>query len=521
MSGVGALFFADWRSAVNDARRALRSPGRLMLWLLYAGGLALFFWSRVYGRGGGIAGARADLLRADYFMSALLVTLALALASGRGAVGIFRTRAEARFIIGSPLAAPTAIAYLQAREALSQAVRLLFSFIYFILVFGPRHVGPAVVVADVLLIVAMMAAAAAVVVPRRLLPAPAGIVCACVGAPLALLAAAPAIRDVLAQAAVPLPRALADRVLAALPPWHPGTVLLEPSLVWLGAVAAVVAVAIAVLAAAGRDAYPELYAMSVARIDRLERWRQRRARGVLGESPAPVRRRTLTAGTAPAGVLIFVWKSIVDFRRQVPLVYVGAGIVGCGLAGFAAARFVSTGEGALFSALIGVVINVLVLVGITATSALYNEIRRPLFWLAPAPLFERLCALALARIWRTIIMLEIVAAGYAFGGGGTPETLVVAAGLPALVALLAGVGFAVYAFYPSTADWRGPVAVLRLLVSIVLLAPVFVLYSVGAAFVTPLAALGAAALLALLEAGALLGIAAWRLDGHVDRLASG
>jgi hypothetical protein len=182
---------------------------------------------------------------------------------------------------------------------------------------------------------------------------------------------------------------------------------------------------------------------------------------------------------------------------------------------------VSNGEVALFSALIGVTVNVMLLVGISATSALSNEIRRPLFWLASAPLFDRLCALALARIWRTIATLEIVAAGYAAGGGGFVETLVIAAGLPALVALLAAVGFAVYALYPSTADWRGPVAALRLFVSIVLLAPVLALYFLVAAFSSPVIALGAVVALALLEAAALLGIAAWRLDGHVDRLAPG
>ena len=86
--------------------------------------------------------------------------------------------------------------------------------------------------------------------------------------------------------------------------------------------------------------------------------------------------------------------------------------------------------------------------------------------------------------------------------------------------LLAATGFAAFALFPSDADWRGPVAALRLLASLALLAPPAVLYALGATLGgAPLVGLGASSLLALIEAGALIGIAAWRLDGRVDRLA--
>lgn len=519
MTGWRALFYADWHAYVHGLRRAIRSPARLTMWVAYAGLLGFLFFSRVFFSHGRVGGeGHLDIARADFFMCALLVTLASSLASGRGAIGIFRSRAEARFIIASPVAAPLAIAYLQAREALAQGTRLLFSFLYFILLFGPRRLGPIAALTDLIFILAIMSAAAAVVVPRRLLARPAGMACAAVGGPLALLALAPALRDAVVLSPVQLPAPLANRVLALMPAWHPGRVLLEPHPLWLLAVLAVAAAAIAVLASAGRDAYPELYALSIARIDRLERWRERRG----GSHPAlgiGARARRAAAVGAPTGVLILVWKSVVEFsRRTQPRAMIGTAALWC-LAGFGAARFVASGEGALFATLVGVTINVILIVGIGAVDAIASEVRRPLFWLAPAGLFERLCALALARIWRTIVTLELIALSFALGGGEPIQTLVLAIGLPALVALVAGVGFAAYALFPSAADRRGPIAALRLIVSIVLLLPPFVLAVAAATvFDAVLLGLAAAVLLAIIEAGALIGVAAWRLDGHIDRL---
>jgi hypothetical protein len=161
----------------------------------------------------------------------------------------------------------------------------------------------------------------------------------------------------------------------------------------------------------------------------------------------------------------------------------------------------------------------MVVVGVGASSTLASEVRRPLFWLSPTPLFERLSALLLARIWQTVLLFEFAAAGIALGGGRPIQTLLFALGLPVLAALLAGVGFAAFALFPSAADARGPVALLRIGFSLVILIPPLALDAVGSAlFGAALPALTAAALVALIEAGALVGIAAWRLDGHVDRL---
>jgi hypothetical protein len=516
-----ALAYADRRALINDLRRGLRSPARIAMWIGYLAALGFFFWTRSLGHGRtGVHGSAGDLARADYFVCALLATLAFSLASGMGAVGIFRSRAEARFIIGSPVPAPLAIAYLQAREALSRGLRLLFSFVYFIFLFGPRTLGALAVMVDLILGFAIVSAAAAVVVPRRLLPRPAAIACIVVFSPLAVLAIVPALRDIVEHSPLPLSKPLVSGVLTLVPAWHPGHVLLEPHPLWLVPVLAVAAAAIVILASAGRDAYPELYALSISRIDRLERWQQRRARSAA--VPAVVRGRPHSI-PAPPGVLVFVWKSVVEFGRRTRREYTIGAAVLCCIAGYAAARLAKADGEEFFVTLGGVIINLIVvigIVGITATNTIAGEIRRPLFWLARAPLFERLCALALARIWSAVAALELVAIFFAIGGGSALGTLFFALGLPALLALLAAVGFTTFALFPGPVDLRGPVTILRLGLSATLLGPPFVLaVFVTALFDAKLAALIAAVTLALIEAGALMGIAAWRLDGHVDRLA--
>jgi hypothetical protein len=135
-------------------------------------------------------------------------------------------------------------------------------------------------------------------------------------------------------------------------------------------------------------------------------------------------------------------------------------------------------------------------------------------------LFERLCALGLARIWSIVAGLELVALSFAAGGGSAVGTLFFALGLPVLVALLAAVGFTTFALFPGPVDLRGPVTILRLALSATLVVPPFVLVAlIAVVFGAQLPALVAGATLAVIEAGALMGLAAWRLDGHVDRLA--
>jgi hypothetical protein len=490
VNGFAALLYADWRKLVNDGRRAVRAPGRIALWALYVVGIGLFWFARTvtHGRHHRSSAFRPDdVSSADFFVCSLLIGLALVFAIGRGAFGIFGSRVEARFIIGSPISAPLAIAYLQTREVISRSPRFLFSLSYFIFVFSPGRLGPPAILADLLLVALIYAALRAAVV--RFEP--------------------------------PLPAAVTSAILGTIPAWHPGRVFLEPSLGWVLAALALAACATAILAGAGSDSYPELYALSIAQIDRLERWRARR-RGAAGAATAPAAaaQRVVAAGRwAPAGVPIYIWKSVVEFGRQRRPALIAGGYLAWCVAGFAAGNLFVRSDDAVFFAVAGTSINLILIFGVTATGAVASEVRRPMFWLADTPLYERLCALVVAQVWRPVATFEAVALGFAVGGGKPIELLFIAVGLPALVVLLAGAGFVAYALFPSAADWRGPVLALRVVLCMVFLIPPLVLFGIAAATLNvPIPALLGASLLAVFEGAVLVGVAAWRLDGHIDRL---
>jgi hypothetical protein len=459
---------------------------------------------------GSAADAAGDLVRADVLACLLLASLAFSLATGRGAVPIFRNRAEARFIVGSALRAPLAIAYLQTREVTVGTLRFFVSFFYLLLAFGPRRLGPQAMVTDIALFVAVVGASVAMNAPRRLLAPPAGFVAAVGGGLGALLALVPLIGDGLPLVALPAPVEHALRTV--VPAWHPGAILLAPTIGWVLAAVALDVAAIAILAAAGRDRYPELYALSVARLDRAERQRGWRA------SPVGAGVRSRSGLEPPAGAGVLVWKSVVEFGRTRPWRRTAGGaLLWCG-AGFVLGRFAGGESSALFLSSAATAINILLVSGSGELVALGDEVRRPLFWVSGAGLFARLSALLIARTWRMSLTLECVAAGFALGGGTAFEVFVVAVGFPVLVVLFESVAFATFAAFPSAVDRRGLAVGLRLGGSIVVVAPPLTLAAIGISLTgVPLAGVLGAIALGLIEAGFLISFAAWRLDGRIDR----
>jgi hypothetical protein len=513
VSELGALFYADWRTLINDVRRGVRSPRRVTLWTLYGIIIAGILVSRALYRTSSVnRGASSDIARADYLVCALLGALALALAFGFGRVGIFRTRAEARFIVASRIPAPVAIAYLQARGSLGGALRVLSSLLYVGSIFGPRHVKPLAAVADLVLVIALVAAAAAIAAPRWLASRSWAIACTIVGIPLAFAATVPALRDL--TRAFPSSSTAAE-IRRVLPRLHPGHVLLAPDPLWILAALAVMTAAIVVLAVVGRDAYPELYALSMAGIDRAESLATRlenQKKAAVARPPVAVRL------PAPPGVMVIVWKSVVEFRRghrRISSVALGAAIWAA--LGFALARFTADDVARLWATL-SVVAFLLLLTSVAATAALANEVRRPLFWLSKATLFERLAALLAAAIWRVIVTFEFIAVGFVAGGGVPLGALVIAIVMPAFVAVLTSSGFAVYALVPNTADGAGPGSAMRFIVSLVLVVPVAAIGAVIGVFFGALPSLAAMTLLMLAQAFTLVGVATWRIDGRIDRL---
>ena len=519
MNTLLALVYADARTFVNQMRDIRRHPVRALMWAAWILALAGLFVFRLIRTSRHThsyfnTGIRAeDVVQADFAVGIAIALFGSVLVSGNMMAGLFAHIAEARFIIGSPASPLIATLYIQLRELARRGARTLITTGYFLLVYLPRDIGPAAFARDLAFVMMAYATIAAIPLPRRLLHGAGAAGAMVVGSIVMLLAAVPIARDALTS----FPTHLSAQVVPYLPEWHPGMVLFEPptlrSLVVLAAMAAITATAVIALARAARDAYPELYALSLERFMRVERRRQRRLGGSFGRSRTalPVRGATGTS-RVPGGALVSVWRAWTEYRRKNSPRSTALETSVLLIAGYLLGRI--EGRNIDFLASVGFTLGqVLFVFAIIATSRLGAELRRPMFWLSGTTLFERLGALALAESWRPIAWS--VLAGIGLAAGGAPALIVTGAVFagPACVLLSTAVGFMLFSLLPNDVDQRGPLMIVRWILSYVFVAPAIaggVL--AGIALNSGFAGLLAAATAALLEAAVLVGLASWKLD---------
>jgi hypothetical protein len=323
----------------------------------------------------------------------------------------------------------------------------------------------------------------------------------------------PLLRDAVTTFA---PASAAGNIIARLPAFHPGRILLAGAGPQLAAIAVLLACTSALfvyVARRARDAYPELYELSMKRIARTERLRGGIVMAALHRTPrAPERSESLARG-APPGVAIFIWRAWTEYRRtnSVRSTSIETAILLGG--GYALARLTAATEPETVIALAAPFVNIAFIIAFMHSASLASELRRPMFWLSSATLFERLCALAIAQGWRIIGWCLL--GGIGLAAGHAPAPIVVACWIvgPAMVLLAGAIGYASYALLPFDVDQAGPLRLFRLLIGYALIVPPI---AAGIAFaiferatVTALAVAGATT---LLEAAVLIGFAAWRLD---------
>ncbi len=148
-------------------------------------------------------------------------------------------------------------------------------------------------------------------------------------------------------------------------------------------------------------------------------------------------------------------------------------------------------------------------------------LRLPLFWLGDIPLAGRLAAWTLGGIWRDLALLLLGVIGYAAVSHAPLLPLLVFACGVGFFALTRSLGVAMFALFPNALDQRGPIVVVRTLLIYLTLAPPLVLAVVTVLLhSSAIAAALIAAAGALAEAAALIGFAAWRLEGRIDALAT-
>ncbi|HEY0797886.1 MAG TPA: hypothetical protein VGD50_01990 [Candidatus Baltobacteraceae bacterium] len=517
MNPIPALWYADRLAFVHSLRTIRKSPSRMLLYLCFAVFATLALVARALAvslSGGRYHVHLGDVLQRDYVVCAYLIFFGATLAFGGPSIALFKSAVEGRFVIGAPVDPRIAVAYLQLRASLMNSFRYLFAFAYWTL-FGANYrffVGTWQLVGDLALMLLSGVALLCVSIPRRLAPPPAAVACIVAGVIVIALAIAIALRDAAYQLHWPT---IYAPLKALLPSVFPGLVLIRPNAVWITLVAGVICLAVLAQASMSRRKLPELYALSMAAVEKVQRLIDRqRGRAASTQTTQTHKRSALRSIDMPGGVLALAWVSLIATLRVGSRALRALVVVALLTSGFVAAR-----NPILQAGVASLVIVFVILRNVITPLALKQQLCRPIIWLSRASLFERLCAVALGQIVLPSAAVGVFALGYTAGGGEAGAAIfIVVAGVQLLTLLTAG-DFALFALFPSALDQRGAVRAFSLLLLTLFIVPPAIAYAV--AFVLLHSAAGALACaipFVLGESALLLALAAARLNGRTDLL---
>ncbi|MDQ2858844.1 MAG: hypothetical protein M3R53_09385 [Candidatus Eremiobacteraeota bacterium] len=458
-----ALAYLELRYAAHQAAAILRSPARLVLWIPYLISIAFLGYARIVRHPGSHVGLTLTAAHATGLGSAYLALLfvAIALAAG-GRVTAFRTGAEAIFFSNAGVRPLAVVVWLQLRKLSAGWMRLFGGALYVFVLFAPRQVDAASTALALLATLLALALQNTVELPAFLLSRGrfnAGIRVAAWGAAIAAFALAgigffaePALQPVLRIVRVD-PGVGARAALAG-----------SPSVVV--ALAALLAILVASIAVLGADALPEIYGAALQTLVR-----QKSARS------SPVSFTSANDGKVariPAGALTLVWKDWIAFRRgrgALRLWLAACGFwsfCGAGVA-YVAARYDDATPLVTLGAMTALMLFAFTPVG--AAAGLAADLAKPMFWLSAAPLRERIAAWTFGRTWRGAVAIGL--APFAAGVAARDVTLAIAA-LPLTFAIywsLQALGVGLYALFPNAIDARGPLGMIRPLVTLAFALP--------------------------------------------------
>jgi hypothetical protein len=486
---VRALLYLDLRFLRNQTLAVFRSPARLALWIPYVLILGYFAYSRARFASVGhlipltqIPASVATAVAGLYF-AALGATL---LAASGPRIRGFRSTAEAILFNNVGVKTRTMLAWIQIRKLASTAPRWFFSLVY-LLIFVSFNLTLGTL--GRILLATLLAAAVlmtielpAFLVRRR----PGGVVLAWLGG-AALVAGA--VYAFAGFAIIFGEQQIAPQVLAALR-LDPGRIVeaLVSGPSYALVLLAVVPIALVVVGPLiPGDALVELYAAATE----MRAYRERGSRG----KDASIGARSGGTHSIPSGAWTILWKDWISLRRG--HFGVRAFVLGAVLWGAIGTAIALAPDPQLGYTLFSFAAMFVLLVPIRISAGLFVELSKPIWWLSRAPLRNRLAVWTLSKSWPGSIALSMLP--LAIGVFGRRPLLALAA-IPISLAVwwpMHVLGLVLYAAFPSRVDVRGPMAMLRLLVTLLYLAPpIALLVYVG--IVGRDAVLGAVAGLALL-----------------------
>jgi hypothetical protein len=515
MKDFAALAYLDGRLLLHRIQTALRQPSRAIMYVLALGWLVMMAFLRAHSPSP-IASVTLPEPYASAIMFALLALLGTIMyGAASGFVGVFSSAADARFLCGSQLSEMAVVTWLQLRRCATVVIRTAIAVIFysFILWTGARASATGLIGISVIGATLLVAATA---VPTLKLRAAAGARFA------KTLAAA-----IIAAGLLPVVILLGSLLDPALLRWeapleHLGAgfaanALLHGNASAVGALYAAAAATLLLSFASGRDLYPELYSSSLRVLE--YRSRRRRSAFFTGErayQSAPARSSVFEGAR---GAWTIAWKEWIGFVRAPGsrrMFWVG--LIGCAAAGAIfgnVARHSRDPAGTALGFTIGIANMVIIFITIASSFGLAADLRKPLWWMGPDPIWLRLFAWVLATSWRLSICIGVAALIFAamLGLGA-----VAAAAIPIAIAIaiyLRSIGLALYALLPSGLDQRGPLAMLRAFLTYLFAVPAIAVTAIFAALTHSLLAAAAAGILcALGEALLLIVFAAARIQGR-------
>jgi len=471
-----ALAYLEWRFVLHQLAAIGRSPLRLAIWIPYALSLGYLTFARLLGSHQSMFGSTQ--LDAEHltgmgglYLGALGVTIALA-AGGR--VSAFRTTAEAVLFSNSGIRPIDMAVWLQLRKLLASGLRWAGALAYYFLIFFPQHASPlgaAIAFFTALLAVALLMS---VELPIFLLSRGSfnrgfrvfGWTLAATG--LAYVAIGFSGERVW-KTAIGFVRCDPGGAVRSIQRGSPSALALFCALL------AVMLLAIVCLA---HDSLPELYAVSRRSLAEVRR-RQSAVRQTRYGTVV-----STAASRIPAGALALAWKDWIGFRRgRGSFALWSGGCVfwaACGV-GFAYASVALDDLSPMLTLFGASALLLVFLAPHGAAAGLASDLGKPLFWLGGDALRSRLAAWTLGRALRGGVALGLapLCAGLVLH-----EPPLALAALPVCLAAywsLQALGVGLYALFPNPIDARGPMALVRTLITAAYIVPALTLGAAAAA----------------------------------------
>lgn len=517
IADLSALGYLEYRQTVNRIRETLRAPARAAMYLIVAGYFVLVALLRAHGHRALAVTAIPEPYASALFFAYITLLGIMSYGAASGIVGAFSSASDARFLTGSLITQRLVVMWLQLRRSGTAIARMVFTLLLYTLMFSGSGTLAGIGLATVG--GTLIATATAIpmlklrsVIGTRSAQSLAGVLTAMGILPMAVLFASIPSKSAGQVSAVWLEHAGAGWAFNALFDGHPLALL---------ALYAFGALMIAVSYMTGTGLYPDLYASSL----RVLEFRERHMRGAGATFAIEHKYEHRHARAHPIldvlrGPWTIVWKEWIAFVRSASMRRMFVfGLLVCAAVGGLFGHIVAGSKNGLEEsiALASMAGNmILIFIAMGSAVGLSADIAKPLWWMGSDPLWTRLLAWNIGTSWR---LGACLGTGVGVWSAMLHRPVLAAAALPAAFAValhLRAVGLVLYSLFPSSFDQRGPLAIVRVMLTYIFAAPPAIIAIIVLVRdpQDPAGAIAAGVAASLLETVLLIAFASRRISGH-------